>query len=99
MTQTILRPDAKGRVGLGALTKLLQERLAGHSISGYRAEITPEHAILLRPCIEVDAEQAATMVLGDADRDAFLEALDHPPKPNRQLRTAATRHQRQVADE
>ena len=38
-------------------------------------------------------------VYSDADRDAFLDALDHLPTPSRHLQAAATRHRRQVADE
>ena len=63
-------------------------------ISGYAAEITPDGAILLRPRVEVAAERAATLILSDADRDAFLEALADPPEPNDLLRSAAKRHKR-----
>ena len=94
--ETILRPDAKGRVGLASLAKLLQERFTGRPISGYAAEITPDGAILLRPRVEVDAGEAATLILGDADRDAFLAALADPPPPNDRLRAAAERHGRHV---
>ena len=96
--ETILRPDAKGRIGLGAIAKLLQERFTGRPVSGYTAEITADGAILLRPRVEVDAEQAATLILDDSDRDAFLTALDNPPPPGDRLRKAAERHRQQVED-
>ena len=93
---TILRPDAKGRVGLASLARLLEQRFAQHRISGYAAEITPDGSILLRPRVELDVEDAATLVLSDADRDAFLDALANPPEPNDRLRAAAERHRNQV---
>jgi hypothetical protein len=91
---TVLRPDAKGRVGLESLTRRLRERFGGHSISGYSAEITPDGAILLRPRVELAAEAAVTLVLGDEDRDAFLRALDHPPRPTARLRAEVARHRK-----
>jgi hypothetical protein len=98
-SETILRPDAKGRVGLASLTRLLRERFTGQPISGFAAEITPDGAILLRPQIEVDATEAATLILNDADRDAFLDTLAAPPPPNERMRAAAKRHRRQVIDQ
>ena len=94
--ETILRPDAKGRVGLASLARLLEQRFTQHRISGYAAEITPDGSILLRPRVELDIEEASTLVLNDADRDAFLDALAHPPEPNDRLRTAAERHPDQM---
>jgi hypothetical protein len=93
----ILRPDAKGRVGLESLTRILRERLGGQPISGYAAEITPDGALLLHPRIEVEAAEAATLVLGAQDRDALLAALASPPKPTPRLREAARRHRRKIA--
>lgn len=69
--RAILRPDAKGRVGLASLARILEQRFTQHRISGYAAEITPDGAILLRPRIELGVEDASTLVLSDADRDAF----------------------------
>ena len=97
--QLILRPDSKGRIGLGSLTRDLEERfIGGRAISGYAAEITPQGTIVLRPRVEVDADQASTLVLGDADRDAFLSALAKPPAPSDRLRAARRRHEKRVAD-
>ena len=94
---TVLRPDAKGRIGLESLTRLIRERFGGKTISGYSAEITDEGAILLRPRVEVDAEQAATLVLSTRDRDALLDAIAKPPRPGARLRAAARRHRRNVS--
>jgi len=92
--ETILRADAKGRIALGPLTRQLEESFFGRRISGYAAEITPDGAILLRPRVEVDAEQAPTLILDDADRDTFLAALADPPVPNESMRAAVERHRR-----
>ena len=92
----ILRPDAKGRIGLASLARILQKRFAGRPVSGYAAEITPDGAILLRPRVEVDAAHAATLILSDSDRDAFLDALEHPPAPCDRMHAAAKRHDREV---
>jgi hypothetical protein len=89
---TTLRPDAKGRIGIAAIARQLQERLGGRTISGYTAEVTNDGTIVLRPRVEVDAEEASTLVLAAADRDAFLQALSSPPAPNAALRAAARAH-------
>ncbi len=91
-TTTTLRPDAKGRVGLGALAKQLQELLGGQAISGYTAEISPDGAIILRPRVEVSAEEASTLILGEEDRARLLQALERPPAPNAALKAAARAH-------
>jgi len=88
----LLRPDAKGRVGIDALSRRLKERFGGRPISGYSADITADGAILLRPRVELDAEEAGFLVLADRDRDAFVNALSNPPRPGARLRTAARRH-------
>ena len=94
--ETILRPDAKGRVGLASLARLLEQRFTRQRISGYAAEITPDGSILLRPRVEFDVEETSTLVLSDADRDAFLDALEDSPEPDDRLRAAAERHRHQV---
>ena len=38
------------------------------------------------------------LVLSDADRDAFLAALDNPPAPNAKLRRAARRYKQAKAN-
>ena len=35
-----------------------------------------------------------SIVLSNEDRDAFLYALEHPPKPNKRLRKALEAHRR-----
>lgn len=97
-SETILRPDAKGRVGLASLSRLIEERFTRRRISGYAAEITPDGSILLRPRVEYDAEEASTLILSDADRDAFLDALGNPPDPDDRLRAAVKRHRDQVEE-
>ncbi|MBN1417240.1 MAG: hypothetical protein JXP34_00600 [Planctomycetes bacterium] len=92
--ETILRPDAQGRIDLGSFARHLEERFLGCSISGYAAEITADGAILLRPRVGVDAGDAATLILDDADRDAFLAAVEDPPMLNDALHAAALRHRR-----
>jgi hypothetical protein len=96
MLTAILRPDAKGRIGLDSLTRALRQRFGGKAISGYSAEITADGAIVLRPRVEVDANDAGTFVLSARDRDAFLAALAHPPRPTRALRSAMSLHRRIV---
>jgi len=54
-------------------------------------------ATLVREAEEV-VERFGMMRLGDRDRDAFLSALDNPPKPNARLRKAAKRHAKTVAE-
>ena len=92
----ILRPDAKGRVGLDAFTRRLRERFGGRPISGYAAEITAGGEIVLRPRIEIDAEASATLLLDDEDRDALLAVLAKPPRPSAALRAALRAHRRSV---
>ena len=94
--QTMLRPDSKGRIGIDSLARRLRERLGGRPISGYAAEVTDDDTIVLRPRIEVDADEAATMVLATDDRDALLEALAHPSRANARLKAAMRRHHKTV---
>ena len=53
-------------------------------------------ATLVREAEEV-VERFGMMQLSDRDRDAFLSALDNPPRPNARLRKAAKRHAKMVA--
>lgn len=92
--ENILRPDAKGRIGLAGLARQLEDRFVGRAISGYSAEITPDGAILLRPRVEMDAELAATLLLDEADRDAFFAALADPRAPSEAWSAAVERHRR-----
>lgn len=41
-------------------------------------------------------KQASSIVLSNDDRDAFLEALENPPKPNKALKKALKNHQKLV---
>ena len=42
-------------------------------------------------------EQHSALVLSEADRNAFFDALIHPPKPNARLRRAVRRTRERVA--
>ena len=92
----LLRPDAKGRVGIDSLSRRLKERFGGRAISGYLAEITADGAILLRPRVELPAEEAGILILAERDRDAFVDALSDPPRPSPRLSAAARRHRRLI---
>ena len=92
----VLRPDAKGRVGIDSLSRQIKERFGGRPISGYSAEITPDGAILLRPRVELPAEEAGLLLLADRDRDAFVDALSDPPPPSARLSAAARRHRKLI---
>lgn len=54
----------------------------------------------MRMCaLEKSAEilkQSRTILLSDVDRDAFLQALQDPPKPNKALKKALSEHERIV---
>lgn len=50
---------------------------------------------LVREAEEV-VERFGMLRLSNRDRDAFLSALDNPPKPNARLRQAARRHAEKV---
>lgn len=74
-------------------TKRLIEQAAGHlgqTISAFTV------ATLTREAEEV-VERFGTLRLSDRDCDAFLAALDNPPKPNARLRRAAREHARKAA--
>lgn len=63
--------------------------LLGQSLSAFTVSTLVREA-------ESVVEQFGLIRLSDRDRDAFLAALDKPPKPNVRLRRAARRHARQV---
>jgi hypothetical protein len=94
----ILRPDAKGRVGLDSLLRRAREALGGLPIAGLAAEVASDGTITLRPRVEVDAETAQVLRVSQRDAEAFAEALAHPPKPNAAMRTAAKRWSKSIAD-
>jgi hypothetical protein len=95
-TPVLLRPDAKGRVGLDSLLRRAREYLGGVQIAGLAAEVASDGTITLRPRIEVDAETAQVLRVSQRDAEAFAEALAHPPKPNPAMRTAAKRWSKSV---
>lgn len=52
-------------------------------------------ATLVREAERV-VERFGMLQLSDRDRDAFLSALDNPPRPNARLRKAARQHAKKV---
>jgi len=90
-TETIVRPDAKGRVGLGSYLRRIATQL-GRMPSGFAAELTGDGAIMLRPRVEVAADEASTLVLSVADRDRLLSAIDGVAAPNPALLQAKGQH-------
>ncbi len=80
-------------VRLAAEHKDLIERAAtllGQTLSAFTV------STLVREAEEV-TPRLGTLPLTNRDRDAFLAALDNPPKPSPKLRKAAKRHAREVA--
>jgi uncharacterized protein (DUF1778 family) len=69
-------PEAKAMIERAAA-------LMGTTVSAFRIKNAYEAAQWL----VADCE---TVTLSDRDRDAFLEALDHPPEPNEALRRLLT---------
>jgi hypothetical protein len=79
--------DAKGRVCLPrafANATVIIEQISETELRVRKARVVPEDEIRFR--------EETPLVLSDRDRDRFLEALDHPPKPNAALKRAAARH-------
>ena len=73
--------DAKGRVCLPkafANATVIIEQVSENELRIRKARVIPEDEIRF-------AEETA-IVLSDRDRQQFLQALDHPPKPNAALR-------------
>ena len=73
--------DAKGRVSLPkafANSTVIIEQLNENELRIRRARVIPED--------EIPFSEAAPIVLSDRERERFLDALDHPPKPNAALR-------------
>jgi hypothetical protein len=78
--------DAKGRVCLPkafANATVIIEQVSDTELRVRKARVIPEDEIRFR--------EETPIVLSDRDRDRFLKALDHPPKPNAALRRAAAR--------
>ena len=73
--------DAKGRVNLPkafANATVIIEQVSENELRIRRARVIPEE--------EVRFSEEAPIVLSDGERERFLQALDHPPKPNAALR-------------
>jgi hypothetical protein len=72
--------DAKGRVSLPkafANATVIIEQLNEHELRIRKARVIPED--------EIRFSDEATVVLSDSERERFLQALDHPPKPTAAL--------------
>ena len=73
--------DAKGRVSLPkafANATVIIEQLSETELRIRKARVIPED--------ELRFSEEATIVLADGERERFIRALDHPPKPNAALR-------------
>jgi uncharacterized protein (DUF1778 family) len=73
--------DAKGRVSLPkafANATVIIEQLNENELRIRKARVIAED--------EIPFSEEATVVLSDRERERFLQALDHPPKPNAALR-------------
>ncbi len=72
--------DAKGRVSLPkafANATVVIEQLNENELRIRKACVIPVD--------EIRFSEAAPIVLSDRERERFLQALDHPPKPNAAL--------------
>lgn len=65
--------------------------LLGQTISAFTV------STLVREASDV-VERFGTVSLSDRDRDAFLAALDNPPKPNARLKRAFKAHDKLVRE-
>jgi hypothetical protein len=73
--------DAKGRVSLPkafANATVVIEQLNENELRIRKARVIPED--------EIRFSEEVPIVLSDRERERFLQALDHPPKPNVALR-------------
>jgi Protein of unknown function (DUF1778) len=73
--------DAKGRVSLPkafANATVIIEQISENELRIRKASVIPED--------EIRFTEEATIILSEAGRKRFLEALDYPPKPNAALR-------------
>ncbi len=81
MGQETRSTDAKGRVSLPkafANATIIIEQLSENELRIRKARVIPED--------EIRFSEDAPIVLSDPERERFLHALDHPPKPNAALR-------------
>jgi hypothetical protein len=73
--------DAKGRVSLPkafANATVIIEQLNENELRIRKARVIPMD--------EIRFSEDAPLILSDTERERFLQALDHPPKPNAALR-------------
>lgn len=73
--------DAKGRIRLPkafANATVIIKQVSENEIRIRKARVIPED--------ELRFVEEAPIVLSDRDRQQFLQALDHPPKPNAALK-------------
>lgn len=78
--------DSKGRICLPkgfANATVIIDQLSETEIRIRKAVVIPED--------EARFYEEATAPLSDADRDKFLQLLDHPPEPSTALKRAADR--------
>jgi uncharacterized protein DUF1778 len=78
--------DAKGRVSLPKAfvnATVIIEQINENELRIRKARVIPED--------EIRFPEEAAIVLSDEQRERFLQALDHPPKPNAALRRLMTR--------
>jgi hypothetical protein len=73
--------DAKGRVSLPkafANATVIIEQVNENELRIRKARVIPED--------EIRFSEESPVVLSDGERERFLQALEHPPKPNLELR-------------
>ncbi len=73
--------DAKGRVSLPkafANATVIIEQVSENELRIRKARVIAED--------EIRFSEESPVVLSDQERERFLQALDHPPKPNAVLR-------------
>ena len=79
-----LRLDPKRKHLIEQAAKLLGQSISAFTVSS-----------AVRQASEI-VERFGTLSLSDRDRDAFLAALDNPPKPNARLKKAFKSHDKKV---
>ena len=81
-TEARLRPDQKMRIEQAA-------RIKGLSLSDFIVQHADEAAIRT-------IQQHTSWTLEGRDRDAFVQALLHPPKPGARLKAAVRRYRNRI---
>lgn len=73
--------DSKGRVSLPrtfANATVIIEQVSENELRIRKARVIPED--------EIRFSEEMPIILSEAERERFLQALDHPPRPNAALR-------------